>query len=316
MRRPFIVLSTILVGLLVAASGLAQQDKLSGRWEGTLKSPMGERPMTVIFKKDGEVYTGTMTGPRGDTALKDVKLDGDKVTAKAEIESPQGAVVIDYTFNLQGDAMKGVGAINFGGQSFNLDIDLKRAGGSPAQAAPPAQAPAAQQPPAQQPPAQQRPQARDVPQPQQKPSLEYLAGQWNFKWLGRESALGPGGPREGTTTFTLRPDGKSLESRTEGKSDDGAYKQSAVIGFDEQTKILTFSEKLANGVEVKSKGDWSSPISIRFTVDPIKVKGQTLQLKRTISIVSPHSFTIAEELSEDGGPFVRLGSGVYSKAGK
>jgi hypothetical protein len=316
MRRPFIVLSTILVGLLVAASGLAQQDKLAGRWEGTLKSPMGERPMTVIFKKDGDAYTGTMTGPRGDTPLKDVKLDGDKVTAKAEIESPQGAVVIDYTFNLQGDALKGVGAINFGGQSFNLDIELKRAGGSSAQAAPPAQAPAAQQPPAQQPPAQQRPQARDVPQPQQKQSLDYLAGQWNFKWLGRESALGPGGPKEGMTTFTLRPDGKSLESRTEGKSDDGAYKQSAVIGFDEQTKILTFSEKLANGVEVKSKGDWSSPISIRFTVEPIKVKGQTLQLKRIISVVSPHSFTIAEELSEDGGPFVRLGSGVYSKAGK
>ena len=199
MRRPFIVLSTILVGLLVAASGLAQQDKLSGRWEGTLKSPMGERPMTVTFKKDGDAYTGSMTGPRGDTPLKDVKLDGDKVTAKAEIESPQGAVVIDYTFNLQGDALKGVGAINFGGQSFNLDIDLKRAGGSTAQAQtpPPAQAPAAQQPPA-----QQRPQARDVPQPQQKQSLEYLAGQWNFKWLGRESLLGPGGPKEGMTTFT------------------------------------------------------------------------------------------------------------------
>ena len=58
-----------------------------------------------------------MTSPRGDMPLMDVKLDGDKVTAKAEIESPQGAFVIDYTFNLQGDTMKGVGAINIGGLS-------------------------------------------------------------------------------------------------------------------------------------------------------------------------------------------------------
>ncbi|HSF25481.1 MAG TPA: hypothetical protein VLE20_14745, partial [Blastocatellia bacterium] len=54
-------------------------------------------------------------------------------------------------------------------------------------------------------------------------------------------------------------------------------------------------------------------ISIRFTIDPIKVKGQTVQLKRVISIVAAHSFTVTEELSEDGGPFVRLGSAVYSK---
>ncbi len=86
-----------------------------------------------------------------------------------------------------------------------------------------------------------------------------------------------------------------------------------MIGFDEATKMLSFSERL-RGLQITSKGDWSSPISIRFSVDPIKVKGQTLQLRRTIAVISAYSFSVKEELSEDGGPFVRLGQAIFSKA--
>lgn len=77
--------------------------------------------------------------------------------------------------------------------------------------------------------------------------------------------------------------------------------------------MLSFSERL-RGLQITSKGDWTSPISIRFTVDPIKVKQQTLQLRRTIGIISAYSFTVTEELSENGGPFVRLGQAIFSKA--
>lgn len=85
--------------------------------------------------------------------------------------------------------------------------------------------------------------------------------------------------------------------------------------WDEATKSLLFTEKLANGVQLSSKGDWSSPIAIRFAIDPVKIKGQTVQLRRTISVVAAHSFTVTEELSEDGGPFVRLGNAIFSKVG-
>ena len=55
----------------------------------------------------------------------------------------------------------------------------------------------------------------------------------------------------------------------------------------------------------------------RCSASKIKVtaKKQKLQLRRTISVVAAHSFTVAEELSEDGGPFVRLGSAVFTKVG-
>jgi hypothetical protein len=159
---------------------------------------------------------------------------------------------------------------------------------------------------------QQRQQRPMVPQPQQKQSIDYFVGQWSFKYVGRESAFGPA-PREGEVIYAKRPDGNSVEGAIVGKYEGKPFKETALIIFDEATKMLTVTEKLANGLKVSSKGDWTSPISIRFTVAPVKIKGQTLQLRRTISIIAAHSFTVADELSEDGGPFVRLGNAIYSK---
>lgn len=297
MRRALIFVSIVLL-VQASAFGGTQQDKLEGRWAGTVDGIQGQQPAAATFKKEGGKYSGSISGlrPGADAVLKDINLDGDKVTARTEVDTPQGNVVVNYAFVVQGETLKGKGEVEFGGQTYTFSFDLKRGGEMPAAAT---QA----QPPAR----------REVPQPQQKQSISYFVGEWSYSWIGRESALGPA-PREGTTTFTLRPDGKSLDVRTAGKSDNASFNESALIIWDEATKMLTFSEKLANGIQVQSKGDWRSPISIRFTVDPIKVKGQTLQLKRVISVVAAHSFTVTEELSENGGPFVRLGSAVYTKA--
>jgi hypothetical protein len=297
MRRALICVSIV---LLIQTVGAAQSpDRLEGRWVGTVEGLQGKQAAVATFKKEGDKYTGTITGlrPGMDASLKDIKLEGDKVTAKTEIETPQGTVAVTYDFVVQGDTLKGKGEAEFGGQTYGFDFDMKRGGEAAA-------GPQQPQPPP--------PPRREVPQPQQKQSLNYFVGQWTFKWVGRESPLGAA-PREGTATFTLRPDGKSLDVRTEGKADGAPFKESAVIAWVEETKMMTFSERLANGVQIQSKGDWRSPISIRFTIDPIKVKGKTVLLKRIISIVAAHSFTVTEELSEDGGPFVRLGSAVYSK---
>ncbi|HWN98808.1 MAG TPA: hypothetical protein VNS63_06005 [Blastocatellia bacterium] len=299
MRKALIAVAIV---LLVKSVGAAQSaDKLEGRWAGFVEGLQGKQPAVATFKKEGDKYTGTITGlrPGMDAALKDIKVDGNKVTAKTEIETPNGNVSINYDFVLSGETLKGKGEAEFGGQTYGFDFDLKRGGEV---AAGPQQG---------QPPAQPR---REVPQPQQKQSPTYFSGQWNFKWVGRESPLGPA-PREGIATFTLRPDGKTIDLRVEGKAEDKPFKESAVIVWDEATKTMTFSERLANGLQIQSKADWRSPISIRFTVDPVKVKGQTVQLKRIISVVAAHSFTVTEELSEDGGPFVRLGSAIYSKVG-
>ncbi len=321
MRRYLIHIALLAVALCFSVPAFAQADKLSGRWEGKTQSPQGERPTTATFKKEGDAYTGTITGQRGEMPLKDIKLDGDKVTAKAEVETPQGALTINYAFTLQGDALKGTGLLNFGGNPISFDLDLKRSGGS-AQASPAAPPSAPNARPAAEAAGSAagasggaqaaRTQRPSIPQPQQQQSLDYFVGQWSFKYIGRESGFGPA-PREGVLILTKRADGQAVEGVANCKHDGGVFKESYVITFDQATKVLNFSVKQPDGVNLKSTGDWSSPIAVRFKTESVKVKGTTLQMRRSMSIIAAHSFSIADELSEDGGPFVRLGSAVFSK---
>jgi hypothetical protein len=299
-KQMSLMMKLMVTALLLNAVAYAQSEKLAGKWEGTMKAPQGERAATAVFKKEGEIYTGTITGLRGDVPLKDIKVAGDKITAKAEIETPQATLTINYEFVLQGDGLKGTGSLDFGGSPISFDLDMKRA--AEGAAASTAAAPAAPR----------TPRAPSVEQPQQKQSIDYFVGAWNFRYLGRESGLGPA-PREGVLTLSKAADGKTLNGSITGKHEGGAYQETVTVAYDEATKALTFLEKRPGNVTLKSQGDWTSPIAIRFKVDPVKAKDQTLQLRRTISVVAAHSFTVTEELSEDGGPFVRLGNAVYSK---
>ena len=151
------------------------------------------------------------------------------------------------------------------------------------------------------------------PQPQQRQGLDYFTGSWKFSWIGRESAITPG-PRTGTVTFTRASNPNSLEMRVEGSSEAaGPYKESGVVTWNEEKKMLTMREHLASGADLASVGDWSSPIGIHFECEPITVKGETLKLRRNYQILSPTSYSVTEELSTNGGPFVRLGTGDFRK---
>jgi hypothetical protein len=153
------------------------------------------------------------------------------------------------------------------------------------------------------------------PQPQQKPGVEYLAGTWNLVWTGRESPITVG-PRTGTVVFARQGAGNVLSMTGDGKTDAGApYKETGTFEWDETKKALSIKERLSVGTEIQGTGDWSSPLSIRFESAPIQLqvdgKAQTLKLRRTYSILSAVSFSVAEELSTNGGPFQRLGTGQY-----
>lgn len=151
------------------------------------------------------------------------------------------------------------------------------------------------------------------PQPQQKQGLQYFAGAWRFSWAGRESAI-TAGPRSGTITFTMPSGATVMRMETQGAVDGGAaYQESGTLEWDDAKKALTIHERIAAGVDVRSVGDWTSPIAINAESAPMTVKGQNLRLRRFYSILSATSFTIVEELSTNGGPFVRLGKGDFTK---
>jgi hypothetical protein len=141
-----------------------------------------------------------------------------------------------------------------------------------------------------------------------------LAGSWGFAWTGRESPV-TAGPRKGTTVFTIGAAGNVLEIKTTGTVEDSstAFTESGTASWDAAKKTLTFKEALANGTTLTGTGDWSSPLAIRYESQPAQAGGQTVRIRRTYSILSAQSFSVAEEISIDGGPFQRLGNGLYQR---
>jgi hypothetical protein len=152
------------------------------------------------------------------------------------------------------------------------------------------------------------------PQPQQKQGVEYFVGTWDFTWTGRESPI-TAGPRAASVSFTRRGTSNTLDIRTEGKLEDGgaAFKESGSAEWNEADKTLAMKETLANGAQLAGTGNWSSPLAIRYESQPTLVGKQTVKVRRTYQIISATSFTVAEEVSIDGGPFQRLGNGTYGK---
>src|SRR5262245_49602652 len=124
MRRSIIVLASALLIQLLVVSTLAQ-DKLAGKWTGKIKAPQGERDAEASFTKEGDKYTGKISGarPGQDITFKEVKVDSDNVTAVAEVETPQGMLVINYKFTLKGDALTGQGSLDFNGNPFSFDYE-------------------------------------------------------------------------------------------------------------------------------------------------------------------------------------------------
>jgi Protein of unknown function (DUF1579) len=283
-----LVLAFAFLSLWAAATpGRAQQDPLQGRWEGMVRSIQGERKATVSFKKEGETYSGAISGVSGTTEIpfKEIKRDGEKVTAVVQIDAPQGPVTVNFDFVLKGETLDGKGEVNLGAQKLAFTYDLKRVGDLVAK--------------------------KDL-SPEQK--LDYFVGQWRFEMVARDSPLGPGGELKGQMSFDRVLDGKFLESRFEAGAGKDVLRASGFIGFDSASKLYTYFEHRNNGIVMFNTGTWTGP-GIRLEAAPVQVKGQTFRLRRAISVVSENTFTLVEEFSQDGGPFQRLGNGTFTKVG-
>ena len=88
-----------------------------GTWTITLNTPMGAQPGTLNLKTNGDSLEGTMTGPQGDVALENGKVDGDSLSW--DINAVQMAMMINFTATLDGDKISGEAELGtFGKATF------------------------------------------------------------------------------------------------------------------------------------------------------------------------------------------------------
>lgn len=98
-------LKTISLGILLigAISLLVMAADISGTWEMTSQSPRGERVSEMTIEQDGDAFTITMEGFRGDEMVGEGTIDGNSVAWSFTMETQRGEFTLSYTGTINDD---------------------------------------------------------------------------------------------------------------------------------------------------------------------------------------------------------------------
>ena len=126
-------MKTILsMALVLGLCGLARaaDEKAAdpvGTWKLEYEIGDQQRTATLTITKDGDKLAGTMDwADQKDAKLKDVKLKDAELTFSAERVIGDNKIPVDYKLAIDGDKLKGKGAVENGGRTTEFDITGKR----------------------------------------------------------------------------------------------------------------------------------------------------------------------------------------------
>jgi hypothetical protein len=124
------ILSVALVLGLCALSRAADEKAKAdpvGAWKCEYEIGGQPRTSTLVINKDGDKLTGTMSWPnQKETKLKDVKMKDGELSFSAERVLGEQTFNVEYKFTIDGDKIKGKGAVENNGQKTEFDIEGKR----------------------------------------------------------------------------------------------------------------------------------------------------------------------------------------------
>ena len=122
-----IITAAMVFGLCGLAGARDEKANPVGTWKCEYEIGGQKRTSTLMLKKEGDKFVGTMSWPdQKDVKLKDPKFKDGKLTFSAERKFMDNTIPIDYTLTIDGDKFKGKGASDFGGQKQEWDIEGKR----------------------------------------------------------------------------------------------------------------------------------------------------------------------------------------------
>ena len=79
---------------------------IDGKWNIVVKSPMGDQKSVLTFKAEGNVLTGTAEAQGNSQAIKDGKIDGDKISWAVSITTPM-PMTLEFSGSFSGNTMSG-----------------------------------------------------------------------------------------------------------------------------------------------------------------------------------------------------------------
>jgi hypothetical protein len=97
-----------------------------GNWRGAATTDQGAQEVWASIKKDGDKYIGMTGSQMGETAMYDVKVSGDTLSAGATMSTPNGNFDLWYSLLLKGDTLVGTIDLNIQGQKLSIPVSFKR----------------------------------------------------------------------------------------------------------------------------------------------------------------------------------------------
>jgi len=92
---------------------------VDGKWNITIKTPMGDQTGVLTLKQEGDALTGEMSGSSGTAAIENGKVEGEKLTWHSKVTSPM-PITLEFEGAIDGDKISGdvkLGA--FGSSTFS-----------------------------------------------------------------------------------------------------------------------------------------------------------------------------------------------------
>ena len=122
-----ILSAALVLGLCGLATARDQKADPVGTWKCAYEIGDQKRESTLVIKKDGDKLAGMMTyQDKQEAKLKDVQFKGGELTFSAEREVNDMKFTVKYKLKVEGDKLKGKGAVDAGGEKREFDIEGKR----------------------------------------------------------------------------------------------------------------------------------------------------------------------------------------------
>ncbi|TVV76828.1 hypothetical protein [Sphingomonas solaris] len=83
---------------------------IDGAWDCATASPMGEQKMVLTVKRDGDRFTGDLTGALGSLPVTDGQVSGDTLTFSMEVTMPF-PIRIACQATITGDTLAGTATV-------------------------------------------------------------------------------------------------------------------------------------------------------------------------------------------------------------
>jgi hypothetical protein len=122
-----ILSAAVVLGLCGLAGARDEKADPVGTWKCEYEIGDMKRTSTLTVKKDGDKLAGTMSWPdQKNEKLKDVKLKDGTLTFSAVRKLMGNEITVEYKLTIDGDKLKGKGAVEREGQKTEFDITGKR----------------------------------------------------------------------------------------------------------------------------------------------------------------------------------------------